>query len=158
MYGIESGTGGISRKREKVREKRRMKPSGTSTRRRAFFARSGERRGSHEATRASGRQPAALDNRKTPRPVEATKNRRASGRQPAAMDNRNTPSPIEPTKTGTTSAEYDRMHSASSTNLNGSPSALKRCDSFATRISTRTARKENDTSSEELLKKKIVYR
>src|SRR4051812_19134106 len=117
MKGIDSGTGGISRNRENVRNTSSTTPSGSSTWRRARCASSGERLRSHDATAAIGTQPTAIDTR-------------------------NTESPIEPTNTGTTSAANERMHSPSSRNLKGSPSALNRCDSFATRISTITARRE----------------
>src|SRR5262249_36891413 len=80
-----------------------------------------------------------------------------TGTQPTSIDTRNTVVPIEPTKIGTTLAAKLIEHSAKSVNLNGRPIDLKRSDSLAHSRSTSRPRNTNDTRSEELLKKKIVY-
>ncbi len=61
--------------------------------------------------------------------------------------------PMEPASTGNSVAKKEKKHSASSANLKGSPSALKRRDSFASSSTTRKPRNANDTTSDELLKK-----
>src|SRR6267143_3396634 len=131
MNGIESGTGGLSLKKYKTRKPTSTAPSGTSICLLARGKRSGERLRSHQTTPTSGRQPANIDSRKTT-------------------------SPIDPTKIGTTLAEKHSMQRPSRVNLKDSPSDLKRADSLAHSRNTRNARKANETSSEELLKKKIV--
>src|SRR6266850_1932679 len=58
---------------------------------------------------------------------------------------------------GTSVAQKDRPHRLSSANLNDSPSRWNGPNSFSKRSATITSRKENETSSDELLKKKSVY-
>ncbi len=69
-----------------------------------------------------------------------------------------TNSPIDPTKTGTMLAQKDSRQRLNSANLNDSPIPFIRFDSLAISRSTSTIMKANETNSDELLKKKSVYR
>ncbi len=59
-------------------------------------------------------------------------------------------------KIGTTLAEKHKVQRLNRVNLKERPSDLKRADSLAHNRNTRKTKKENETRSEELLKKKIV--
>jgi hypothetical protein len=72
------------------------------------------------------------------------------------MEKRKTKSPNCPTKTGTTRAAKDSEQTLTSANLNVSPYARRRWDSFAQRRMIINMRNPKETRSEELLKKKIV--
>src|SRR6266496_2006170 len=131
MYGIEGENCRISLTKYKTRNPVNTAPRGTRICLLARGKRPGECFRIHQTTPNSGRQPANIDSRKTTRP-------------------------IEPTKIGTTLAEKHKVQRLRRVNLKDSPSDLKRSDSLAHSRNTRKTKKENETSSEELLKKKIV--
>src|SRR6267143_6063876 len=133
MKGIDSGTGGITRSRYAPRNTVSIRPNGTSIWLRTAGKRSGARCLIHAARASIGRQPTAIDARKI-----AT--------------------PTWPKITGTTVAQKDSPHRLSRANLKDSPKRLNGPNSFSSRRAIITSRKENETRSDELLKKKSVYR
>src|ERR671931_31181 len=133
MKGIDSGTGGITRRRYAPRKTTSIRPNGTSIWLRAAAKRSGERFLIHPASATIGTQATAIDARKIAVPTW-------------------------PKITGTTVAQKESPHRLRSANLKASPSRWNGPNSFASRRATITSMKENETRSDELLKKKRVYR
>src|SRR5579859_1410415 len=132
MKGSDRGTGGITRKRYAPRNTTSIRPKGTRIWLRSARERSGARCLIHAARASIGRQATAIDARKIPVPTW-------------------------PKITGTTVAQKDSPHRLSRANLKESAERLKGPNSFASRRATITSMNENETSSDELLKKTSVY-
>ena len=82
--------------------------------------------------------------------------RASIGTQAVAIDTRKMPVPTWPKATGTTVAQKERPHRPSSANLKARPERLNGPNSFRNKSAIITSMKENETSSDELLKKKTV--
>src|SRR4051812_38940525 len=132
MWGSDSGTGGITRSRDAPGKTTSIRPNGTSIWLRTAAKRSGTRFLIHAASATIGRQATAIDVRKIAVPTW-------------------------PKITGTTVAQKDSPHRLRSANRNGRPSRLNGPNSFISRRAIITSMKENETRSDELLKKKSVY-
>jgi len=133
MNGIDSGTGGITRSRYAPRNTISIRPNGTSIWLRTSAKRSGVRRRIHAARASIGTQATAIEARKIAVPTA-------------------------PKSIGTMVAQKDRPHRLSRANLNDRPSRWNGPNSFASRSATITSMNENETRSDELLKKKSVYK
>src|SRR3954467_7780928 len=80
------------------------------------------------------------------------------GTQPTAIEARKVTVPTSPKIIGTTAAQKDNRHRLSRANLNGNPNRWNGPNSFNSRSATITSMKKDETRSDELLKKKTVYR
>src|SRR5947209_31241 len=133
MNGIDSGTGGITRSRYAPRNTISIRPNGTSIWLRAAAKRCGACLLIHVA-------------------------RPSIGTQPTAIEARNIAVPTSPKIIGTTAAQKDSRHRLSRANLNDNPQRCNGPNSFDRSRATITSKKENETRSDELLKKNSVYK
>src|SRR5436853_5208387 len=133
MNGIDSGTGGITRSRYAQRNTISIRPNGTSI----WLRAAAKRCGAHLLMDVA---------------------RPSIGTQPTAIEARNIAVPTSPNIIGTTAAQKDSRHRLSRANLNDNPRRWNGPNSFASSRAMITSMNENETRSEELVKKKTVYR